>query len=227
MFCEHRTFGFETDQLRFADRQTVMTVVVAGLLALAGLAAGCATNPATGSPATGRSLGLQTEAEHFSYNRQQTVAEVRYRDSAGRPAGNANVYQTKRVSGTVIHWRPTEGGTVIDDQDFFRIAGDEKAAADIADHRRQGVLLNRVGWVLMALGAGGIAATSTLMDEATTTGKTVGGVSVLSLIIGGLWVYAGHHRMKPESHLFEIDRAREAANRYNATLNTETGTPPP
>jgi len=79
------------------------------LLALAA-AAGCATNPATGLHATGQPLGVQTEAEHFAYQQQQKVGEVQYRDSSGRAAGSAGIYQTQVVQGTKIHWRPTQGG---------------------------------------------------------------------------------------------------------------------
>jgi len=200
--------------------------LAACVLVLAGAISGCATNPATGRHATGQPLGLQTEAEHFAYNQQQKVGEVQYRDAAGRSAGSANVYETKRISGTVLHWRPTQGGTVIDDQDFFRIAGDDNAAADIEDHRRQGVAMNRVGWALMAIGAGGIGATSAFMDETQGVGRNLAGASALSLIIGGLWAYAGYHRMKPESHLFEIGRARVAARRYNDTLTPQAAAPP-
>jgi hypothetical protein len=190
------------------------------LLAIAA-AAGCATNPATGLPATGQVLGVQTEAEHFAYQQQQKVGEVQYHDSAGRAAGSAGIYQTNVVHGTKIHWRPTQGGTVIDDQDFFRIAGDTASEQEVQEYRRQGTALNRVGWGLTLLGAGGIGATSAFMDETSGTGRKLAGVSALSLIIGALWVYAGHYRMGTDVHAVELDKAREAAKRYNETLKVE------
>jgi len=195
-------------------------VLLGVLLALAA-AAGCATNPATGLHATGQPLGVQTEAEHFAYQQQQKVGEVQYRDSSGRAAGSAGIYQTQVVQGTKIHWRPTQGGAVIDDQDFFHIAGDTASEQEVQEYRRQGTALNRVGWGMTLLGAGGIGATTAFMDETTGTGRKLAGISTLSLIIGALWVYAGYYRMGEDHHAVEIGKAREAANRYNETLKME------
>ena len=192
------------------------------LFALAA-AAGCATNPAKGIPASGQALGVQTEAEHFAYQQQKKVGEVQYHDSAGRAAGSAGIYQTQVVHGTKIHWRPTQGGAVIDDQDFFHIAGDTGSEQEVQEYRRQGTALNRIGWGLTLLGAGGIGATSALMDETSGTGRKLAGASALSLIIGALWVYAGYYRMQPDHHAVELDKAREAAKRYNETLKIEAG----
>lgn len=79
----------------------------------------------------------------------------------------------------------------------------------------------RVGWGLTLLGAGGIGATSAFMDETSGPGRKLAGVSALSLIIGALWVYAGHYRMGTDVHPVELGKAREAANRYNETLKVE------
>ena len=196
-------------------------VKTAAVLAAMAAAAGCATNPATGQPGTGQVLAVQTEAEHFAYQQQQKVGEVQYHDSAGRAAGSAGIYQTQTVHGTKIHWRPTQGGAVIDDQDFFRIAGDTGSEQEVQEYRRQGKAMNTVGWGLTLLGAGGIGATSAFMDTSQGRGRTLGGVSALSLIIGALWVYAGHYRVQPDHHAVELEKAREAAKRYNETLKMD------
>lgn len=199
-----------------------MTRVRTGAVMLAlAAAAGCATNPATGLRANGQVLGVQTESEHFAYQQQQKVGEVQYHDSAGRAAGSAGIYETQVVHGTKIHWRPTQGGAVIDDQDFFHIAGDTASEQEVDEYRRQGKALNRVGWGLTLLGAGGIGATSAFMDPNSGTGRKLGGASALSLIIGALWVYAGYYRMQPDHHAVEIGKAQEAAKRYNETLKIE------
>jgi hypothetical protein len=202
-------------------RARTVTVMVA-----LAAAAGCATNPATGLHATGQALGVQTEAEHFAYQQQQKVGEVQYQDSAGRAAGSAGIYQTQTVHGTKIHWRPTQGGAVIDDQDFFRIAGDTGSEQEVEEYRRQGKAMNTVGWGLTLLGAGGIGATSAFMDETTGRGRTLAGVSALSLLIGALWVYAGHYRVQPDHHAVEIGKARDAAKRYNETLKLDAPAAP-
>jgi hypothetical protein len=196
-------------------------MIVAALGAAAATASGCASNPATGLHATGQPLGVQTESESVAYRDQQKVGEVQYQNAAGQPDGSASVYRTTVGHATIIHWRPTQGGTVIDDQDFFRIAGDTATEREIDEYRRQGKALNRVGWGLSVLGAGGVAASTLLMDESSKRARTIGGVSVLGLITGALWVYYGYYRMQPDHHAVEIERARAAAERYNATLKAE------
>jgi hypothetical protein len=184
-------------------------------------------NPATGVRATGQMLDVQTEAEHFSYQQKTKVGEVQYRDRTGRSAGSANVYETNVVHGTKIHWRPTQGGAVIDDQDFFRIAGDNASAREIEDYRSTGTILNLVGWGLTLGGAGGIAATSAFMDETQGTGRKLAGVATGMLILGALQVYAGWYRMRADTHPVELGKAREAARRYNETLKFEAPAAPP
>jgi hypothetical protein len=205
-------------RLETAARMTATVAMVA--------LAGCATNPATGLQSTGQALGVQTESEHFAYQQQQKVAEVQYHDSAGRPAGSAGVYQTQTVHGTKIHWRPTQGTAVIDDQDFFRIAGDTGSEQEVEEYRRQGKAMNTVGWGLTLLGAGGIGATEAFMDTSQGRGRTIGGVAALSLIVGALWVYAGHYRVQPDHHAVELGKAREAAKRYNESLKMEAPAAP-
>jgi hypothetical protein len=196
------------------------TIVVAAAL-VAAAAAGCATNPATGLRASGQPLGIKTEYESVAYRDQQKVGEVQYQNAAGQSEGSASIYQTSVGHATKIHWQPTQGNAVIDDQDFFRIAGDTASEREVEEYRRQGKALNRVGWGLTLLGAGGVAASTTLMDETTKRARTIGGVSVLALITGAAWVYYGYYRTQPDHHAVELERARQAATRYNETLKAE------
>ena len=124
-------------------------------LLVTGYLSGCATNPATGIAASGQPLGIKTEAEHVAWREQQKVGEIQFVDAAGNNAGSASAYQTRVVNAVKLHWWPTQGGTVIDDQDFFRIARDDRAVAEIEDYRTRAKWLNRVGFGMFALGAGG------------------------------------------------------------------------
>jgi len=186
-------------------------------LLAAGCLFGCATNPATGIAATRQPLGVKVEREDVAWREQQKVGEVQYVDAAGRNAGSANVYQTKVVHAVKLNWSPTQGGAVIDDQDFFRIARDDRAVAEIEDARANAKLLNRVGFGLFLVGAGGIAYAEH-GDTENKTVRTIGGVGVLTALTGALWMYYGYYRTRSDHHLMELERAREAADRYNATL---------
>jgi hypothetical protein len=182
---------------------------------------GCATNPATGIAASGQPLGIKTETENVAWRERQKVAEVQFVDAAGNNAGSASAYQTRVVNAVKLHWWPTQGGTVIDDQDFFRIARDDRAVAEIEDYRTRAAWLNRAGFGLFALGAGGIAYAEH-GDTESRTMRIVGGAGVLAALTGALWIYYGYYRTRSSDHVMELERAREAANRYNATLNNAT-----
>jgi hypothetical protein len=187
---------------------------------------GCATNPATGIAASGQPLGINTETEGIAWRERQKVAEIQYVDAAGNNAGSASLYETRVVNAIKLHWWPTQGGAVIDDQDFFRIARDDRAVAEIEDYRTRAKWLNRVGFGLFALGAGGIAY-SEHRDAESTTMRTIGGVGVLAALTGALWIYYGYYRTRSDDHVMGLERAREAANRYNATLKPAGGSAQP
>ena len=196
-------------------------------LLVTGYLSGCATNPATGIAASGQPLGIKTEAEHVAWREQQKVGEIQFVDAAGNNAGSASAYQTRVVNAVKLHWWPTQGGPVIDDQDFFRIARDDRAVAEIEDYRTRAKWLNRVGFGMFALGAGGIAYAERGDTESRTT-RIVGGAGVLVALTGALWIYYGYYRTRSSDHVMELERAREAANRYNATLKpAAAGARPP
>jgi hypothetical protein len=193
--------------------RTLVALMFVIAVVLLVMSAGCATLPATGAPATGEPLGTLRSSEAYAYLARDKVADVEYRDAAGRSAGSAAVYQDRVVRGVVVHWQPTQGGKVIDDEDFFRIAGDVAAAREIHDYRSQGLWLNRVGLALLATGAGGLVAYRA--DPGNRYARAVGGASALCLVLGGLWTLDGLYRMKPDHHLFDLGRASSDASDYN------------
>ena len=115
-----------------------------------------------------------------------------------------------------------QGNTPIDEQDYYRIAGDGEAATQIQRTRTRGIFYNRAGWVLAAIGLGGLFAAAVLPDAGL---RKVGYGLTLALPIGGTMVFYG--RSKAEKHpQLSGRRAREAANRYNAHLSGAVGSVP-
>jgi hypothetical protein len=180
---------------------------------------GCAANPATGVRASGEPLGLKIKTEAFSYTQQEKVGTVEYRTATGAPDGSADIYKKRTVHGVDLQWRPTQGTTIIDDQDFFRIAGDEEAERQTREQRDYARLINRVGYGLVIGGVGVMGFAGQMMPDASSkTRATVGGLGLLGTITGALFVYYGIFHNRSENHVMELERARLASDRYNETL---------
>jgi hypothetical protein len=134
-------------------------------------------------------------------------------------AGCATNYATaQRPTGEPLsaEWVATfrQGKTPIDEQDFYAIAGDRSASSEIATEREKGILFNRVGIGLAAVGIAG------LVGGATINGKLYGGA--LLLPIGGVMGFWGKGKAERRPHR-SIRDARIAADRYNATLSQRGG----
>lgn len=212
--------------------------VVSAFVAASVLSMGCASLPPTGTPATGGKLGVEYVDEHYQYTVKEKVGEVEHRDGNGQKLGTSAVYENRTVNAVQHKWYPTQDGSRIDDQDFFRIAGDKENAERIAEHRDGGVTMNHVGFGLLLAGAamlvgGYVARTNgapgtrpdgTLDDGDPTltnvgTGLGIGGA--LSAIVGGTLVYAGLNRVDPERHAIdEPSLAEQRARQYNERLGT-------
>jgi hypothetical protein len=107
-----------------------------------------------------------------------------------------------------------QGKSPIDEQDFYAIAGDKNASNEIATEREKGILFNRVGIGLAAVGIAG------LVGGATVNSKLYG-ASIL-LPIGGVMGFWGKLKAEKRPHK-SIHEARIAADRYNASLSQRGG----
>jgi hypothetical protein len=179
---------------------------------------GCATMPLTGVQPSGERLGIQNDVITTSHTEKQKVGEVQYKDSYGQSYGSASVYQDVEVREHQEVWYPAQGEQRIDEEDFFRIAGDEAAAKEAREYRETGVLMNRIGLGLLA---GGLA---TVLGGKALNADPIAWAGVITTIPGGLLWWMGERRTKPENHPFETVRVINTANQYNRRL---AGMPPP
>jgi hypothetical protein len=206
------------------------------------LLAGCATLPATGAPATGELLQVHAENVTHTWTSKDKVATVEHKDEHGRSIGQSDVYEDRQHSATSLEWFPQQGESRVDDQDFFAIAGDLKAAREIEDYRQNGLLMNHVGLGLVAAGVaaliGGFAANSAQSSAAASSGTgtstgfsgvgyglTLGGALLAGT--GGYLTWFGIARENPAVHPLDLDRAQVAAARYNAGLLARNAAPVP
>ncbi len=198
---------------------------------------GCVTLPTVGTPATGERLGVRSFTETYSVTEQVKVGEVRHYNASGSTVGTSSVYadQTRLVSET--KFRHYQGDSQVDEQDFFRIAGDVQAEQKVIDYRRNSVLLNKIGWSAVGVGAVMLVvglvvnAASARTDEyGRSTSPGAGGliVSTLGAVIGGSGFYLSYYasnRVSPDFPVNHVSRAQVAAGQYNAALQTEERRP--
>jgi hypothetical protein len=209
----------------------------APVLAGAGLfLGGCVHMPVTGVKANGEPLTVDVQTEEHSYVGQKRVGETVHRDATGRVVGTSETYEDQLVKYNVTYWQVFQGQDKIDDQDFFRIAGDNQAADQIANSRSSGLAVNRVGMVLLgvgvaALGAGLVlSATQTEKDEfnndvAPTWPRYVAGGGLITGLIGGTLMWYGAASVAREHPINDPGRAKRDADKYNGTLGAKAPAP--
>lgn len=114
-----------------------------------------------------------------------------------------------------VEWNTLrQGSAPIDEEDFYRIARDDDAAADIDAYRSHGVVMNRVGLVLALVG-GAALVTYALDDDASVRDRAA--PMILALPIGGILSIMGSQRLERD-RVLPSWRAQDAANRYDAGL---------
>jgi hypothetical protein len=107
-----------------------------------------------------------------------------------------------------------QGDTPIDEEDFFRVAGDRDSADELHAYRRNGVIMNRIGSLLALVGVASIITFASSHDDATRARAVA---LTFALPIGGIIAVMGSQRLSETQHMPSW-RASEAAARYNAHL---------
>ena len=184
-----------------------------GKLLLIGLVlGGCATNPATGVASNGKPLLIKDESGTGTYVSNEVVSEDAIVDSEGNDTG-LKVQHRADVQRTYAwrHWGYYQGQDKLDEQDYYRIAGDQRAADKIASARKSGVIRQSIGAPLMVAGlaAGGVIAYPGVIEDNDTKKWAAVGAGVVSLV--GLFVfYSGWSAVKEQHHLSQERAIRRA-----------------
>jgi hypothetical protein len=132
-----------------------------------------------------------------------------------------------------------QGGQAIDEQDFYRIAGDSLAVAAVR-HRRLNLVAEQMAWQAAGLaGIGGLVLGAGVMAGGivwTTASGPIGLVALLpgvglfmtSLVLVPLaYVWAADAADAMTAPTFNVQRARTAADRYNRRLDGASSSSPP
>jgi hypothetical protein len=177
-------------------------------IVLASCLAACAANPATGVAASGRPLRVQYSTGTGTYvSQDQTGVDVETSSS-----GNEKVTEHYTAVEHTFQWNDLkyfQGRQELDEQDYFRIAGDDAAVRQIRDTRSSASLKMKIGAPLMVIG---LAAGLVLGSVGNPSQKAIG--SLGGTLVGGggaLVFYWGHKEMTNRHHL-PGSRAEELAD---------------
>lgn len=191
------------------------------------LTSGCASLHEASRTPTGEPLEVSTGYRTERWTTQEKIGESTIRDSRGQVIAKSETFADQQHSAQVFEWNVSHGRRAIDDEDFFRIGGDDATADEIRASRSRGVTLNRVGLGLLAGGlsvmAGAFAinmATKSGERGATTTGSLP--LNLLSLVglavggTGGYLTFFGYRMSKKVHPVDDYRRAVEVARVHNA-----------
>lgn len=216
------------------------------LLALVPALAGCATVRSDYTAASGEKLEVYDKAMQRAGMQRERAGEDEIRDATGRVIATNTRYTEKEVHWTEHDWYTMQGGVRIDDESFFRIAGDDKAVTTYKGYHEDGASSSTIGGVVTVIGLGLVAAgiAGYVLDppktDPTTFHTTGGGfrtLGALSMGLGGfttvgglIALFAGRSKAGASDKRLIDDpqRAKAAARRYNDRIAPPVAdTPPP
>jgi len=197
-----------------------------------GTATACATLPKAGTvEPTGEMLAVDGRTQTYQYVSKDKVGEVETKDSAGNTVARSDVYENRTHTAEKFTWYPRQGAIKLEDENFFRIAGDLETAEEIHHSRENGVLMNHIGLGLLAAGVA-VALGGYAMDTSHDSGVASAGTLALSLSSvmlggGGFLTWFGIAKANAEHPVNDYDRAEAAAQTYNSHLRPTAFRPAP
>jgi len=172
----------------------------------------CATNPATGVASNGKPLVIKDEAGTGTYVSNDVVSEDAIVDNEGNDTG-LKVQRRADVQHSYAwrQWGYYQGQDKLDEQDYYRIAEDRRAAANVASARKSGVIKQAIGAPIMlgGLAVGGVGYYPGVIDDDNTRRLVAVGAGVVSLI-GALVFYSGWSAVKNPHHVSQERAIRSA-----------------
>ena len=165
--------------------------------------AGCVPNPATDVAASGETLKVQYSSGTGSYVSNDVVSTTVHKDADGKEVGSSDTYQPVEHSYQWNDWKYFQGREELDEQDFYRIAGDQEAADKIAGIRASASKKMKVGATVAAAGiVAGLVFAGLGQSRDNASFNTLGYSLGTAVGTGGLLVwYWGSNEMKKPHHL--------------------------
>jgi hypothetical protein len=191
-------------------KRAVLSLSVAGVTLVA-----CAHDPARHLTPTGVAPRVAVDVEVRNVYRTEHVGTATERDKNGNVVGTTDLTQTRSVGREryVAGFQLMRGEDAIDERDYYHLAGDDKAAAQLDAYRHRGVIYNRIGLGLAAVGAVGLVAMVAGDGAIKKAGSTA---FVIGIPVGSIMALMGHNRMKG-NHL-PLERALSASGQQMPVL---------
>jgi len=173
------------------------------IIASLAVLAACAGNPATGVESNNGLLRVQYSSGTGTYVSNDVVGTDVHRDENGNEIGSTDHLEARQHSYEWSDWKYFQGPDELDEQDFYRIAGDKDAENKVDMLRASAARKMKIGMPLMIAGYAAMIVLSAV-------GKSSGNDTVASLgyiggtaagTIGGLVWYWGKAEMENRHHL--------------------------
>jgi hypothetical protein len=178
------------------------------------LAAACAANPATGVASNNLPFKVQYATGTGTYTSNDVVGTDVHRDSEGNEVGSTDHVEARQHSFQWSDWKYFQGHDQLDEHDYYRLAGDQAAADQVAKVRESAKTKMAIGLPVAIAGiaamviAGSIQKSNGEGSSLTTIGYIGGGIVGTA---GMLTWYWGEHDMKAKHHL-PMSRADQNAD---------------
>jgi hypothetical protein len=198
---------------------------------LGGMLGGCfilpdAQRPKGGAVATGEPLAVVDDVKTWTTTSKEKTGESVVKDENGNTIGTVDHYQDKTTVHSMKVWYPFQGNEQLSDEDFFKIANDQKALDETEKARQNAIKWNKRGKYVMAGGAvgfiGGLVLTYAA-PSAALVGELIEVGGGLALSGGWAMAYWGSRQMQPEVHAVDRSMAERDAIQYNQNIGKTAG----
>ena len=177
--------------------------------------AACAHDPARFVAASEVRPSVKVDVEMRDVVQTEHVGTATNTDKNGVVTGYTDLTQDRVVGREryVAGFDLVRGEELLDERDYYHLAGDDKAAQEIDAYRHRGLVYNRVGLALLAVGAVGVGMMVSGNDSLSKAGTPL---FVVGMPVGGIMAIMGKQRM--EGHHLSLERARDAVGQQAPRL---------
>jgi hypothetical protein len=190
----------ETEKPCLSMRRQRLAAVLVGTFAIQG----CAVNPAKNTARTNEALGVvfYTQEKAYLMRVKDAIKTTNYDGTVETIEEAKYAERTYKISGTGFG----QGATLIDEQDFYRLSGDQASADRVARIRKSHRRKTQLGIGLLVLG-GGVSFTGQLLpiidgkDEKSSVAPIVTGAGVALGVLGIVAWIIGRKGMSKQQQL--------------------------
>lgn len=182
--------------------------------------------PKMAAVATGEPLAVVDDVKVWTTTSKEKVGEAVVKDENGNQIGTVESYQDKTTVHSMNVWYGFQGNEQLSDEEFFKIANEQRAFDETQRLHESAVAWNHRGKVTAIVG--GIAAVAgMIVGYAAPDVPVVAPVLELGGLVGVSAGYSmawyGARQMQPEVHAVDRSIAERAANQYNQNLGRSAG----